>query len=197
MLYLKSISFLFLLFFSTPVFANHDSEINWWKIGSDYKDSPAIGWQIFTFILFIYLIKFFAKKPLNEFLRSRSKKIENDIMQAKEIMFNAKDENFLLKKEKEGLIKKANKIKVDYEVAGANEKKRIINSAKDSVKRIENETIKNIEIEILNAKKNLKLKIIRAAILKSEVFLKKNVTLEDDIKLQKSFVKEFEKIRIG
>ncbi len=197
MLYLKSISFLFLFLFSGPVFANDNSVINWWKIGSDYKDAPAIGWQIFTFIIFVYLIIYFAKKPLNKFLESRSIKIENDIMQANKNMTEAESQNFLLKKEKRTLIDKTKKIKENYTIAGMNEKKKIINSAKNLVKRIENETEKSVEVEVLNARKDLKLKIVKAAILKSEVFLKKNITLDDDIKLQKNFVKEFENIRIG
>ncbi len=197
MLYFKSVSFLFFLLFSVPNFANNNSKINWWNLGSDYKDAPAVGWQIFTFIVFLYLIGRFAKKPLNEFLRSRSIKIEDDIMQANETMINAKNENSLLKKEKEVLINKTKKIEEDYIAAGKVEKKKIINSAKSLVKRIKNETKKNLEIEILNARKDLKLKIIKAAMLKSKIYLKKNITINDDIQLQKSFVKEFENIRIG
>lgn len=49
---------------------------NWWSIGENYKENPAIGWLFVTFIIFLLALWQFIKKPLNDFIYSRSEKIK-------------------------------------------------------------------------------------------------------------------------
>jgi F-type H+-transporting ATPase subunit b len=53
--------------------------LNWWGLGSAYKENPAIGWMLLTFGVFIFLIRHFVRKPLGEFLQARSAGIKNAI----------------------------------------------------------------------------------------------------------------------
>ena len=88
MTYLKSnLYFAFTMIFSANLWSNNEEHhINWWGLGSEYGDSPAVGWQIFTFIVFVSLLIYFAKKPVSAYLDSRAKEIEKLISDAEKAM---------------------------------------------------------------------------------------------------------------
>ena len=72
---------------SMAVFAGeHVAEshhINWWGLGSKYRDSPALGWYILTFIIFVSGLIYAVKKPLGLYLAARSNDIRKAINEAK------------------------------------------------------------------------------------------------------------------
>ncbi|MDA0713437.1 MAG: hypothetical protein O2897_05575, partial [bacterium] len=64
--------FLITLFLHNAIFASeHGGEnlgINWWGLGSKYSESPAMGWYLITFIIFLGALYYSIKKPLNLYL---------------------------------------------------------------------------------------------------------------------------------
>jgi F0F1-type ATP synthase membrane subunit b/b' len=187
--YFKSIFFTF-LFCSFSLYSN-SHHINWWSIGSNYKDNPAIGWQLFTFSIFILFIVVTSKKPINLFLRQRSEEIEKQINDANTMMINAQNHNNVLKDKQKSLNGCIEKIKKDFKLKSENLKKEINNSTELIVTSIRENTKKGMDAEVLNAKKELKSKIIDISIFQAKKYLKKNISRGDDINLQKRFVEKF------
>jgi F0F1-type ATP synthase membrane subunit b/b' len=68
-----------LLAANTVLASNAQPSINWWHLGSDYKDAPALGWLTITFGVFVYLIARMVHKPLSLYLETRSKDIKRQI----------------------------------------------------------------------------------------------------------------------
>lgn len=56
--------------------------INWWGLGSQYEDSPALGWYILTFAVFVFGLIYAIKKPLGLYLAARSRDIGKAINEA-------------------------------------------------------------------------------------------------------------------
>ncbi len=140
---MKLVFFIVFYFISEICFASSDThnQINWWGLGSHYKDAPAIGWLILTFLIFMGILIKFIKKPLADFLALRSEEIKKHIeesrlekikseekLKAYELKIAALESeialmknNFLdlAKKEKEEMLKKstllANKMQTELE----------------------------------------------------------------------------------
>lgn len=61
-----------------------DSSINWWSLGAQYKDAPALGWLTITFLIFAFFVLRAIKKPLGLYLETRSKDIRKQIKEGEE-----------------------------------------------------------------------------------------------------------------
>lgn len=79
-LFTKVLSFTF-LFATWGISSTEGAEhgINWWHLGSEYKDAPAIGWLTITFFIFVYFVARAVRKPLSLYLEVRSKDIRQQI----------------------------------------------------------------------------------------------------------------------
>lgn len=60
-----------------------DTSINWWHLGSEYAQKPALGWWIVTFVTFVGLLVYFVKKPLGAFLEARTHSVRQAIEEAR------------------------------------------------------------------------------------------------------------------
>lgn len=56
-------------------------QVNYWKIGENFKESPAIGWFYITFVIFIFIICMYGYKILIKLFFRRSLKIKKYIDQ--------------------------------------------------------------------------------------------------------------------
>ena len=170
---------------------SQEHSINWLSLGLRYKDSPALIWQILTFLIFISLFLFFLKKPLSSYLFVRSENFKKLIKDAEMAVVLAEKEKLKLEKRQDTLKKEVLEIQDTFKLQGEAEKKEIIESAHLNVKRIKESTKNHIKAEILQAKRYLKLQIINMAILKSKDYLKKNMSKTTDQTLQESFIQKF------
>ena len=124
----KKITFIFIAFYCS-IFASVDltseHNINWWGLGGKYSESPALGFMYITFATFLAILWFAIKKPLAQFLKSRSEKIKHEIETAK----TAKEEAIKRAKQYENrlleLDKEIKKMQEDFRIQGEKEKERI------------------------------------------------------------------------
>ena len=56
--------------------------INWWHLGSEYSEAPALGWLFITFFILVFGLIHVIKKPLGLYLETRSKDIRKQIEEA-------------------------------------------------------------------------------------------------------------------
>lgn len=138
--------------------------INWWGLGGEYANSPALGWFIVTFVIFAILFVYFIKKPLSLYLEARSREIRNALESAN----NAKAEAIAKMKACEdrllNLDKEIERAKIDFEKSSNLEKLHMENSLKELSKKIEKETNEAIAYEIIKAKDVIKKEAVEQAI---------------------------------
>merc|ERR1739848_71154 len=68
---------------------NINSKINWWSLGEEFKHSPALGFSLITFIIFIGIAFYYSKKRVNRFFHKRHLKIKKRINKNKIFCENA------------------------------------------------------------------------------------------------------------
>jgi hypothetical protein len=71
------------LFYITSIYCQNklydldiNKDINWWSLGREFRDSPAIGFSYITFAIFIFILFYYGKKILNIFFHKRFFKIK-------------------------------------------------------------------------------------------------------------------------
>lgn len=127
------------------VFASSDHGINWWHLGSAYKDAPALGWLFLTFLIFVYALVRVIKKPLSLYLEVRSKDIEKQILEGKQAKAESEAKLRLYEERlrsldreieimKESFLKQAEAEKHERERQVQDMEKRIIKEAEDTIK---------------------------------------------------------------
>jgi F0F1-type ATP synthase membrane subunit b/b' len=57
--------------------------INWWQLGSEHSEAPALGWLTITFLIFVFVVYRAIRKPLGIYLETRSKDIAKSIAEAR------------------------------------------------------------------------------------------------------------------
>jgi F0F1-type ATP synthase membrane subunit b/b' len=57
----------------------HSDGINWWGVGSQYAENPALGWYIITFVTFIGVLIYYARGPLSQYLADRAQGVRDAI----------------------------------------------------------------------------------------------------------------------
>lgn len=67
-----------------------DLHINWFQIGEKYAHCPALGWHIFTFIIFLALLTYFIYQNLINLLIKRANKIKDDIIFTNQLYITTK-----------------------------------------------------------------------------------------------------------
>ena len=188
----SSVYFLLMMVSSFNLWASGDEHhINWWGLGSKYEDSPALGWQIFTFLVFIFLLVSLAKKPLGAYLELRSKEIEKLIKDAESAVALAKAEDVKARERLSSLQSEVAKIKEDFIAAGKEQKEEIIKDADDLARRIKEDAKTHIAAEALQAEKELEAKAISLAVAISKQHLEKSFSVDKDRGLQEKFINEF------
>lgn len=175
----KATTVFFTIFWHVGSFASDGSgsghhSINWWHLGSAYKDAPAIGWLTLTFLIFVWLVGRALKKPLGLYLETRSKDIQRQIEESRVLKMES-EKNLLAMEEKLGLL--------DQEIAQLNkqfieqaeaEKKEIARVLAHMKTRTQKETMDNIEAEAARSKNRLAKEVLTVAMIKAKEKLYKS-----------------------
>jgi len=88
------VGMLLIFFINIDIIASNankvDLYINWFQMGEKYAHYPALGWYIFTFIVFLaFLIYFIYQKLVNVFIK-RANKIKSDITFTNQLYISTK-----------------------------------------------------------------------------------------------------------
>lgn len=159
--------------------------LNWWGIGSAYKESPAIGWTLITFVIFVAFVVRFAKKPLALFLQERSDHIKNSIEEAKRAKLDATAK---LKQYEQRLLEldvEIAKMKSDFHHQGELERARLKQEAEKIAEQIRKESEQSLKAEVAKALHALKREVAEKILASAQKNLSLNVDF--DAKLVNQF----------
>lgn len=149
-------------------------------------------WSIINFaILLIILVKFLAK-PMKQYFKDRSELIEKSLAEAaeaKEIAQKALkevEEKLSLKdQEIERILSSARK-------SGESDKERLVAQGREMADKIRQQARMNIEVELKNAKSELRAEAAEVAVKMAEEKLRKELTDEEQLSLLEDSIKRLE-----
>lgn len=146
--------------FATNLNSNAGVDINWFSLGSKYIHSPALGWSLLTFSLFLCIVIYFLRLSLMNLLRLRYNQTKSSIesIRYEKISINKKmiSQSRQIKDLNQSLKKIV--LKTYYEIKIYQEKNNnYINILK---KRLSENLIKSVQNYIYTVKNNIKNKFV-------------------------------------
>lgn len=190
-----------LLTLSTSAFAasgggggHHDAPhvANWWGMGAEYAETPALGYLAITFAVFVGLLVYFGAKPLKEHLETRADTVEKAIAEATK----AKEAALARAREAEAKLAaldgEVKKMKADFEAQGKAEAERIEAAAAEMAKKIAKDTEDMVTAEMDRAREALRAEAAKLALQIAEDRIKKMLTPADDARLRGGLVKDLQ-----
>lgn len=170
--------------------SSHSGEINWWHLGAEYKDAPALGWLTITFIIFVYMLARVLRQPLSLYLETRSKDIKKQIEEAR-IAKEASVAKLKLYEEKlRTLDQEIDKMKKAFIDQAESEKRERVRIAKETEERILREADDTIKANFEKSKLKLADEVVAEALVRAKETILNQKREEVDAFLQASFVSD-------
>lgn len=153
-----------------------------WKATDTYK---AMNFTVLVVALFLLL-----KKPVSSALNDRIDGIRNELqdLEAQKDAAQKKLDEYTQKLTT--LEQEATEIIADYKAQGESAKAKILEGAKASAAKIEQQAQRNIENEFAEAKKKLQQDIFEKAIMQAEELVKTKITPDDQNKLVDEYLEK-------
>jgi F-type H+-transporting ATPase subunit b len=150
------------------------------------------GWKIINFAILIFILVKFLAKPMKNYFKKRTELIEKSLTEAaeaKEIAMKAlkevEDKLRLKDQEIERIIESARQ-------SGEAERDRLIEHGREMSEKIRQQAKTNIELELKNAKRELRAEAAEISIRMAEEKLKKRLSEEDQLKLIDESIRKLE-----
>jgi len=166
----KIIKTLALLSFAQGTMASEAAEhaINWWGLGSQYKDTPALGWLTLTFLLFIWLLVRTIRKPLSLYLETRSNDIKKAIEEGKQARLLGEKKLKLYEEKLTSLDQEIAKLKHSFMEQARAEKLEKERQAREMSERIFRDTKDTIKANFEKSKNRLAEELIKNALTEAQ-----------------------------
>jgi len=146
--------------FATNLNSNAGVDINWFNLGSKYIHSPALGWSLLTFSLFLLIVIYFLRLTLINLLRLRYNQTKSSIESIRYEKININKKMISQSRQIKDLNQSLKKIilKTYYEIKVYQEKNNnYINILK---KRLSENLIKSVQNYIYTVKNSIKNKFV-------------------------------------
>ena len=161
---------------------------NWWSLGKEHAEAPALGWMFVTFLTFVAALVFVLRKPLSLYLESRSDQVKKAIEEAKRAKESAEARARDAEQKLRALDTEIGKMRADFEAQGKLEGDRIEKLAHDAAARIQKDAEDTITAERDRAMQALRQEAAKLALELAEEKIKGALSAADDARLQKSLV---------
>ncbi len=149
-------------------------------------------WKVLNFVILVVVLVWFAKKPLQEFLKKRTELIEKTLKEAQEAKelaqkaLSAVEDRLKLKdKEIEEILSRSKD-------SAEREKELLIKQGEQMKEKILEQAKNNIDYEVRLAKEAIKAEAVEVAMELAEKKLKEKLTREEQIKLIEESLRRME-----
>jgi len=171
----------------------HFSDINWFGIGADHSDAPALGFVFVTFAVFAGALVFLIRPKLVVLLENRSDDVKKAIDEAKRAKDAAEARARDAEEKLANLANEMTRLKQDFEAQGKIEMERIEKMAHQTAARIAKDAEDTIAAEAVRAQHTLRAEAARLALELAEERIKGALSKEDDVRLHGSLLNGLEK----
>ncbi|NOX20574.1 MAG: F0F1 ATP synthase subunit B [Nitrospirae bacterium] len=161
-------------------------------VGEHGEDWKAWMWKIINFALLVIILVKFLGKPMREYFKKRTELIQKSLdeaREAKEIAQKALQEVQEKLKLKDEEIEK---IIAAARASGEADREALIKKGEEMSAKIKEQAKSNIEVELKNAKAQLRAEAAELAVKLAEKKLKEQLTEEEQLKLLEESIKRLE-----
>jgi len=146
--------------------------------------------QMINFAIVIYVLYYFALKPLMKIMEERSEKIEKSIVEAKKIEEKLEITDIDYKEAMANAKKEANQIMEKANVQAEEKREEMLKKAKLEIGAVINEEKAKMQTEKAEVLKELKKEVAEMLVLSLEKVLDKNLDDKTDKELIDNIVKQ-------
>ncbi len=150
------------------------------------------GWnfvlRVINFAVFLFILLFFARKPIANALRGRQEKVKQELDEleaSREVAARTRAEAAELLTQAEAESKR---LLQEYRIQAEAERVRILEQAETQIKHMHEQARLTIAREMIIAQEHLKKELAGAAVLAAEELLQKQITTQDRMRLNQDFL---------
>jgi len=163
--------------------------------GGGHEGGPKVWeatdtYRVMNFTVLVVALFFVLRKPVSQALNGRIKGIEDQLKDLEQKKQAAEEELAQYDEKLAELDKEAEKIVAEYVQQGEDAKKRILEEAKSSAAKLEEQAKRTIEQEYKQARGQLKAEVLEQALAKAEEILKSNVAADDQERLVDEYLEK-------
>ena len=147
-------------------------------------------YRVMNFSVLVIALFFLLRKPVSQALNSRIKGIKDQLSELEAKKKDAEKELAKYTERLSHLEQEAEKLIEEYIRQGNEAKARIIDEAKKTVEKLEEQARRNIEHEFKQAKIKLQQDILEKALVNAETLIKNNITTQDQDKLVDEYLEK-------
>lgn len=166
---------------------------NWWHVGPEWAESPALGMLSITFVIFVAILVAVLRPRISLMLQGRA----HDVKKAIEEATRAKEAAQLREREANAKLAalgdEMKKLRADFESQGKAELERLEKMAQDAAVRIAKDAEDTITAESERARTSLRAEAAKLALELAEERIKGALTSADDARLQKALVERLDR----
>jgi F-type H+-transporting ATPase subunit b len=163
---------------------------NWFSFdfgpGKTYQNGP-FGFAILNFIILLWLVARFGRKPFVEHLQSRHATIKKDLEEAAEVNAKARATLDEIAGKLKNLDHEIAEIKANVSRDAALEKERIIKAAEEEAERIVKTADQTMQRELRRAHRRLEIEAVNAAMSAAEKLIRREVNDADRKRLNEEY----------
>lgn len=163
---------------------------NWFQLGSQYQNTPALGWLSFTFFTFAGLVVFWVRRPLGRYLASRSDSVRKALAEAQKAKEAAETQAAESAAKLAALEDEIVALKAEFRAQGEAELRRMEAAAKATAARINKDAEDTLQAETERAREILKAEGARIALELAEERVRSAVAAEDHARLTQNFIQD-------
>lgn len=143
------------------------------------QHAPPVGWYAVNFLIFVFFLVKFAKKPLANAMQSRHDSIKATIDENQKAYDTAKERHDSYRQKLAHVDTESRELIESSKQDGANERDRIIATAREYAKRLREDAVSVISQEEERARTRLQHDVARAALKGAEDMLRRGLTDAD------------------
>lgn len=163
---------------------------NWFGLGRQHQEAPALGWMMVTFAVFVAILVGWVRKPLGNYLEARSGEVRRALMEAQQ----AKAEAEARAAESEERLRKLDAevaaLTAEFRAQGEAELVRLEAAARATAERIAKDAEDTLAAESERAREALKAEAAKLALELAEARIRGAIADGDHQRLTQSFIQD-------
>lgn len=171
---------------------HHEPHVaNWWGALSEVNaHAPALGWLTITFVLFVAIVFKALRRPLTNYLETRSDEVKNALEEARQARAEAEAKARAYEDRLANLGAEIDALKGEFKSRGEAELRRLEQAGKAAAERIAKDAEDTIGAETERAQQALKTEAARLSLQLAAETLKTAIEAPDHSRLEQAFLRD-------
>ena len=166
----------------------HEKKINWFKFG---EENPPLIANIVNLAIMLFILWYFARKPIGKYFLERSRKIRQAIEEAEKLKKENEEKYKNISDKMERIEEETQTLKKELIAAAVAENERVIAEARERAEQLRTSTLRLIEFEQEAMVDRLRREIAAQVIEKAEKMVKDKIRLADHDRITKETIDRY------